>query len=185
MIMVWNTGQWEYNSFMSTQPFAHTELELKQHFIKLARDFHAKSSTIENELSAGLIYMNVADYLAEYLVVGLGQMAEEAMNKYYLGVVSVKPLQLGNFNIGDSMKRLKEYDFPKKAEIIEELGKINKARKQLAHQILKTDSTKLDVIDKAVQEMAIHTEKLVELVDALSLGMPPKNLIEKIDEDNK
>jgi hypothetical protein len=176
--MVWDIGPWEYNKTM-TQAFFHEELELKQQFLNLARDLYAKSQTIENELAAALLYMNAADYLAEYLVVGLNQMASEALTKYYLGVVSVKPPQLGRFNIGDSLHQLKRFDFPRKNDILEELNAINAARKTIAHQMLKMSGQQFPQIDEAVASLVEHTEALVVVVDEISPGLPPANMLDK------
>lgn len=162
-----------------TQPFAHEDLEIKQNFLKLAQEFHQKASNLENELSAALLYMNVADYLAEYLVTGLNDLVKEAVGKYYLGVISVKPHKRQGLNIGESLRQLKTYEFPQKTAIIEELTEINKARNQIAHQILKTKGQDLPKIDDAATSLADHTEKLVVLVDEISLGLPPQTMVDK------
>ena len=172
---------WKYTGTMA-QPFAHEELPLKQHFIDLAREFNNKSHTLENELAAALLYMNVADYLAEYLVIGLSEMSKEAMNRYYLGMVSIIPQQRDSFNIGNAIYALKGFDFPKKTDIMQELNSINTARKKIAHQILKTKSASLPEIDEAVKELIDHTEALVVLVDDITPGMPPTNLLQKLQE---
>lgn len=185
-LMVWDSGFWDYNSFMS-QPFNHDELPLKQQFVELARAFHDKSNkSVENQLASALLYMNLADYLAEHLVLGLHEMSSEAMDKYYLGIVSVLPQQKDSFSIGNSIYALKGYDFPKKEKIMLELEAVNKARKKIAHEIIKTKSDELPEVDKAYNSLVEHTEKLVVLVDSIYVGMPPQNLIEKLQElDNE
>jgi hypothetical protein len=164
---------------MIKMPFAHEDLELKQHFLNLAREFKSKEDSLEHELACALLYMNLADYLAEYLVVGLTDMSKEAMGKNYLGMVTLRSPKRDSFNIGDSMKHLERFDFPRKADVLEELNKINSARKKIAHQILKTSRLELEDIDKAVHELAVHTEELVIIVDEISVGLPPTNLLDR------
>lgn len=164
-------------------PFAHEDLELKQGFLKLARDFYQKAKqheTLENALAAALLYMNLADYLAEYLVLGLEQMSKEAMGKYYLGVVTKKSPVAGNFNIGNSIKRLKVFQFPQKDDVIEVLEQVNKARIMVAHGIFKTRATHIEQVDLALETLVQHTETLVDLVDEISLGMPPQTILDKL-----
>jgi len=173
--------------------FSHTDLEIKQHFLKLAREFRERATEdnkdtdqqrLANQLAGSLLYMNVADYIAEYLVTGLNTLAKESMNQYYLGVISINPPKKEGFNIGDSIYKLERYDFPKKLEVIAELREIKSARNKIAHQILKTNGKDLENIDAATQLLADHTEELVTLVDTISSGMPPRTVIEKLDEAN-
>lgn len=178
--MIWEP--WDYNKPM-TKAFAHDDLEIKQHFVKTARDFYENmGDSLEKELAAALLYMNVADYLAEYLVVGLTDMAKEAVSRYYLGIVSMQTPPREKLNIGNSIFHLKNYDFPKKIEILDELNAINDARKKIAHQILKTQAQKLPEIDEAVKSLVNHTEALVVLVDEVSMGLPPRTLMDKFVE---
>jgi hypothetical protein len=164
-----------------TTPFAHDELAVKQSFLNLARKYKEEiNGSTEKELAAGLIYMNLADYLAEYLVVGFSAMAKEAMTKYYLGQVGMTPPQTEKLNIGTSMKHLERFDFTSKGDILAELTAINDARKKFAHQIFKTKQSDLKGIDEAVSIIIEHTENLVTLVDNISLGLPPRNLYEQI-----
>lgn len=108
--MNWNKGRWEYREM--AQPFRHEELELKQLFIKLARDFYQNNDNkVENELAAAVLYMNLADYLAEYLVTGITEMVKEALKAYYLGAVLFMPPPKQKFNIDTSIKVLERYDF--------------------------------------------------------------------------
>jgi hypothetical protein len=165
------------------QPFAHEDLEMKQEFLKSARNFKDKmGDSVENEFTTALLYMNLADYLAEYLVVGLNAMMGEAMSKYYLGMVKVRPPKRDKLTIGDSIHQLQRFDFAGKAEILETLITINGARQKIAHQILKIKPDKVQEIDEAARILVESTEQLVDLVDTLSLGMPPKTLLQRFEE---
>jgi len=160
------------------KPFKHDELELKQNFAKLAADFYAKNHTLENELASAVLYMNLADYLAEYLVVGMTELTKEAVSTYYLGAVSYKPPQSSGFNIEKSIRILERYTFPQSDEIIKELKLVKDARNKVAHEMLKVKKANLGSIDKAVEELHDHTEALVALVDGIEDLMPPNNLKE-------
>lgn len=184
LLTLCNSGPWEYNKNMS-EPFAHEDLDLKQGLLKMARDLHEKGDSLENALAVGMIYMNVADYLAEYLVIGLSELTTEAVNKYYLGVVGVKSPKRETFNIGSSLRYLERFEFPKKSEIIGELKSIKSARDTLAHQIFKTKGQNLKKLDKAHNYLVKHTENLVNLVDDIRPGLPPQNLIDKYINDQK
>ncbi|NTW61116.1 hypothetical protein HGB24_00275 [Candidatus Saccharibacteria bacterium] len=173
-----------------SQPFAHDELVIKQHLIGQARTFYQEmkkneSGSLDKELAAALLFMNVADYLAEYVVTGLTEMTKIAVNKYYLGIVTVTPKQRDSFNIGNSIHVLDGYDFPQKTELMKELKEINTARKKIAHEMLKTRSDKLQEIDYSVHSLVDHTEKLIIIVDDITPGMPPANLIDKFSENSK
>jgi len=165
------------------QPFTHEDLEMKQEFFKSARNFKDKmGESVENEFTTALLYMNLADYLAEYLVVGFNSMLEEAMTKFYLGTVKVRAPKREKLTIGESIHHLQRFDFAGKSEILEKLKAINSSRQTIAHQILKTKPDKLDEIDEAARALVDNTEELVVLVDNLSLGMPPPTLLDKFNE---
>lgn len=155
---------------------------MKQQFLQSARDMGKNmSDSVEKEFTTALLYMNLADYLAEYMVVSFNAMLSESMSKYYLGVVKVRPPKRDKLTIGESINQLQRFDFAGKAEIIEKLTAINKARQKIAHQILKTKPENMDEIDEAARDLVSNTEELVELVDTLSLGMPPRTIVDKLN----
>jgi hypothetical protein len=162
------------------QPFQHNELQLKQQFLQLARDYYEKASSddasFQDELAAAVLYMNLADYLAEYLVVGFTEMLVEAMKTYYLGAVSYKPPQGQKFNIDKSIGILERYDFSGKEEIMAELKEVKESRNILAHQMLKLKARDTHKIDDAVNNLRNHTETLVVLIDEVAQDLPPMNL---------
>lgn len=179
--MVWDDEPWGYTTSNMSEPFSHDDLPLKQRFLEIAREFYANSGdSIENELAAALLYMNLADYLAEYLVTGMNQLNQQALKGYYLGVVAYIPQQKESFNIGNAIYALKGYDFPKKAQIMGVLAEINNSRKKIAHEIVKTKVDDLTAIDDNVKRLVEHTEELVVLVDQLGEYMPPPSMDDPI-----
>jgi hypothetical protein len=164
-----------------SKAFSHENIELKQQLLQLARDSYAKTDSVENELAAALLYMNLADYLAEYLVFSLQELAKEAMSKYYLGIVTMKPAKIdAGFNIRHSLKQIKLFSFPQREEILFELSEINKARNKIAHEMFKVEGERVAEIDEAVKTLVLHTEELVNIVDEISVGLPPANLQDKM-----
>lgn len=170
-------------------PFAHKDLEVKVALILKARSFFNEMNndegSLEKELAAALLYMNVADYIAEYILLSLIEMSKIAIDKFYLGIVTITPpKEDGKFNLDSSMRRLKFYDFPQKNAMMTELGKIKKARNEIAHTMLKIDANDLVKIDEAVRVLQEHTEKLIDIADSINLGMPPQTLLDKIQQNN-
>lgn len=171
--------------------FSHESLELKRQFIALARNYHEKSraeskdaeASLAYEFAAALLYMNVADYLAEYLARGIFETARDAVAHFYHGSVTVRQKKIVGFNIGESINELKKYDFPRREEILQVLARVNDARKQVAHQILKTKAEDMGKIDQAVSDLAVETEKLVNLIDQIQLGMPPRNMLDMLPKN--
>lgn len=171
---------------MST-PFSHgsdDDLAVKRNFIEIGKR-HLQNSqgdtldqdvTIAYELSAALIYMNVADYLADYLAKGVSELVKKAVSKYYFGSIIVKSRGSKNYTIGDSIKFLSGYSFNNKDQIMDILVDVEKKRNILAHEILKFDGEKKHDIDGTIHELAKATEKLIEVIDELQPGMPPKNI---------
>lgn len=167
--------------------FSHDSLDVKRHFLSIAREHLDKSNaeksddlSLAYELSAALLYMNVADYLAEYLVKGIVRLSEQAVGEYYHGTISVRQKRLDDLNIGKCIKILKEYDFPRREDILQKLDLVNKARNKVAHQILKISANELAVIDQAVRDLRDSSEELINIIDQVQLGMPPKNLYDSL-----
>lgn len=170
------------------QPFSHESLEVKKRFLELARKYHEKSSkedeevSLAFELSAALLYMNVADYLAQYLAYGVSTLAKEAIGHYYHGVISFKTEVFKDITIGESIKQLERFEFPRKADVMKVLKDANISRNKVAHTILKVKPEELPVIDEAVRKLKDDTENLIKLVDQIQLGMPPKTIWETMQE---
>lgn len=155
--------------------FSHDELEIKQAFFAKAQEYYLKSledeSELHDSLTAALMFMNLTDYMCEYLVINLNRMFTEATEKYYLGLISYGVKKDRFFTIENCIQILEGYGFPKKAEILSEIKALKKNRNIIAHQILKTKSEDSDIIDNALKQLAIHTDKLVELIDSISPGL--------------
>lgn len=166
--------------------FSHESLEIKRQFLSLARNYHEKSRaedqdaelSLAYELAAALLYMNVADYLAEYLAKGIFELARSGISYFFHGQVTIRPVNIKGLNIGESIKLLKKYSFAQREEILLNLDKVNKARVQVAHQILKVKAEELDKIDQAVTDLAKHSEELVDIIDQIQMGMPPRNMLD-------
>jgi hypothetical protein len=173
-------------------PFTHEDLDLKKKFLDLANNYQTKaleySDKEDGELSlayalaSALLYMNTADYLAEYLVKNISTMLLEATNHYYFGAVAIKPQKFTKHSIGRSITELKKYEFARKNDVIEKLTEINTARNRIAHQILKTKASDLEEIDKSLSELSTKTQELVEIIDQIQIGMPPRNLSDEINK---
>ena len=165
------------------------ELSIKREFLALARRNLARSTQVEEdndvsaalELSAALIYMNVADYLAEYIARGVAHLIKEASGKYYFGQIGIKPLQKKSMTIEQSITFLERHFFPNKEEIMPLLEEVRDKRNKLAHEILKTDPKNYNVFDNLIPDLATVTESLVEKVDEIQTGMPPKNLTDLLN----
>ena len=170
-------------------PFAHTDLDVKKSLIGRARQYFAEindgEASLEKQLSAALLYMNIADYLAEYVLLSLAEMSRIAMEKYYLGIVTIKNDRTDKLNLERSMEGLKKFDFPQKDSMMTVLGHIKKARNEIAHKMLKTDRDKLEDIDQAARDLEKYTEELITITDSINAGMPPTNLIDKLEEHLK
>lgn len=179
---------------MSNITFSHgneEELTVKRELLALAqrnleRSYQEKDKdlAIALELSSALIYMNVADYLAEYLAKGVSNLARISVGKYYFGQIAIKSLPQKGITIGDSIAQLKKYSFPKKEELIPLLEELNKRRKTVAHELLKTKPKELINVDKVIDELAEKTHELVNIVDEIQPGMPPRNMGEVLENIN-
>lgn len=167
-----------------SQPFFHEELEVKQTLINLARKFHRESreeeGSLERELAAALLYMNLADYLAEYLVTGLDLLSKESLGKYYLGVISFAPSR-PKMTLEKSIRILEQYEFPQKPQALIILKAIKDARNKLAHEMFKTQAQELAKYDEAEHKLVVETERLISIIDEISSGLPPRNLLEKLE----
>ncbi len=169
--------------------FSHEELEVKRHFLAIAREHLSKSNVAKDEdeslayeLSAALLYMNVADYLAEYLLANITDYAETAVGEYYHGVITIRKTTIKDMNIGNCIKGLKKFEFPRREDILALLNSINESRNKVAHKILKVKAAQLNEIDEAVRTLKDKTEELILIVDQIQLGMPPKNLYDTLSK---
>lgn len=177
--MLWNNASSDYNNAMAVS-FSHDELPIKQEFLKTAQKLYADSAdNYEKALAAALIYMNIADYLAEYLLNRMNQLANEAVSTYYIHAIAYTPQQKDGLNIGESMRGLQAYKFLKKAQIMGLLEVINTSRNIIAHEMVKTRGDRLLVIDEAVQDLVQNTEELIAIVDQVGQTFPPTNLVEQ------
>lgn len=167
------------------QPFWHDELEVKQEFLKLAKDFTTNpdhSESLAHELAGGLLYANIAEYAASHLLESLKAIVKDAAADYYFGVASIDLPDTTDRPLGNTISELSWFEFPQRTEILDLLKKIKAARDKLSHQIIKVPASKLGEIDKSVHQIAVNTEMLLNKVDQIYGGMPPKNMKEKYAE---
>ncbi len=159
-------------------PFSHgsdEDLQIKRNFLEIGKRHYQKSvdkntekdAALAYELSSALIYMNVADYLADYLSKGISELIKRAVGRYYFGAITTKSIGEKNLTIGESIRYLKSQTFQNKTEIMKVLEQVERKRNILAHEILKFDKNNRPDIDGAITELAESTEKLVELIDEI------------------
>jgi hypothetical protein len=171
-----------------SEPFQHKNLQIKRELLNLARKYDSKASKetdgeliLAYKLASALLFMNHADYLAQYIALSIRQLADDSIDTYFHGSISVTKELHKDMTIGESQKLLQKYEFSSKKELIDILGHIKSSRNQVAHTILKTDPSEIDKIDKALADLIDYTEKLIVLIDKIQLGMPPKNLMDIVD----
>lgn len=161
------------------QPFWHDELEIKQKFLELARDFTKNpdnSESVAHQLAGGLLYANLAEYVASHLLESFKQIARQATTEFYFGVVYLQLPDSSEKPLGGVIAELKSFEFPLKVEIIKLLEDIKTARDKLSHKILKLPASQLDEIDESIRIISVNTEELVNKIDVVYAGMPPKSL---------
>lgn len=161
-------------------PFQHKDIQHVQMNINLAKKFKDDG----NNIAAVLICMNIADYLAEFIAMGLTMMGIEAMGKYYMGAVTYTPKRPKEFTIKDSMKVIRNYSFADKDKLLSILGKINQDRNHLAHKIVKSGTKSVPEVDKKINELFVLTDKLINVTNLMQTGFPPPNAIEKFQNQS-
>ncbi|MCL5113684.1 MAG: hypothetical protein M1372_00740 [Patescibacteria group bacterium] len=154
-------------------PFYHENFEFKKSLIKAARD--QDKSNISGMLSATLIYANTVDYLAFHIlenlrtIVYLTTYTELNATIFYAGSNERKDEPLGNI-----VEKLKNYDFPDKKDMIQDLSDFNELRKKYVHNFLKIDSSnslELDKADKELLEIIKISERIITRYDKIVQGI--------------
>lgn len=160
---------------MSTgRPFVHFELEVKQKFLEVAREC-SQDKDVARRLAGALLYANLAEYLAEHLLNGLKDITREATREYFNAVV-VCVADQKSAPLDKVINQLKQFEFPSKPTIIKLLVSIKDCRNKMSHEIVKTPAANLNKIDEAMSKLCEDTERLVNEMDAIYRGLPPKNL---------
>lgn len=165
-------------------PFQHQDLDVKNELIALARDFRSKDikEDIAPHLAAALLYANLADYLAANLLCGLQEISEEATREYLNGRIVIRQARKLDMPLEKTIKGLKEFEFPSRDKVLELLADIRKNRNKVAHEIFKTPGEQLPVVGQAVTSICEKTEELVDVVNAIYRDMPPRTIVDVIDE---
>lgn len=134
-------------------------------------------------LAAGLLYANLADYLAAHLLQGLEYMNRVATREYLNSTVVYRAKSSLNLPLERTIKRLEQYDFPSRAELLNLLEEIKKCRNKLAHEMFKVPD--LSEIGDAAISLAAKTEELLAEFNAFARNMPPKTLEDWMGEQEK
>lgn len=175
-----------------SKPFVHDHLPEKKILLDLAREFSDKGKNEKDQklsvaytLSSALLYMNHADYLAQFIAEGVTSIADDAVSSYFYGAITVNKKDFKDINIKQSMDRIKGYEFNRKKDVMTALGKINESRNTIAHSIIKTNPKDIPKVDEAVENLTLQTEELILIIDQIQPGMPPKNLMDFAPEQSE
>jgi hypothetical protein len=89
--------------------------------------------------------------------------------------------------ISKLVEALEDYSFPMKEEILEHMNAIRHARNRLFHEMMLVDPKEPTILDTDIDEIAEHTETLVNRIDLLYSNFPvggtsPEELMENIQE---
>lgn len=161
-------------------PFFHEELEVKQRFLEIARDF-AQSEDIEKELASALLYTNMSEYLAYHLLESLKQTIFSGSKAFWNGTVYLDARDSSEkLTIGQIANELKNYGFPSKELIVPLLQRIAKNRNKVMHRMLRLPADQMGQIDEAIKELVADSEQLINYIDDIYRGLPPSNITEKI-----
>ncbi len=161
-------------------PFFHEELEVKQKFLEIARKFN-QSDEIEQQLAATMLYANMAEYLAYHLLESLKQVVFSGSKAFWNGTVYFDDRESSEkLTIGQIANELKKYGFPSKDLIVPLLSAIAKNRNTIMHRMLRVPSDQMSQIDNAIAELAKDCEQLIDCIDDIYRGLPPKNITESL-----
>ncbi len=164
-------------------PFVHDELEVKQHFLNIAREF-AQSSDVEKQFAAALLYANLADYLGSHLLESLKLTAQNATRTFLNGTIVVNLRDSSNKPLGKIIEELEQFIFPSKELILPLLKKVKASRDKIMHELLKTPSAQLGDIDQAFTDLIQDAEQLVIHIDDIYRSLPPKTILESSGTSN-
>ena len=168
------------------QPFYHDNIKQKRAFLELARRYDQLSEA-ETDIqlkgayvfASALLFMNHADYLAQWFAYSLQELVDRGIESYYYRSITLERKSRDvqkHITIGESKDIIKRYNFSDKQQMLELLDKISKARNTIAHQMLKMDPTEFEKFDTNFSDLRDGTEDLIKFTDQFKVGMPPKNL---------
>ncbi len=158
-------------------PFVHEDLEVKQRFLNIAKEF-AQSSDSEKQFAAALLYANLADYLSAHLLASLKLTTKNAIRTFLNGVIVADFEDSSNKPLGIVIKELDQFIFPSKELIVPLLRKIKTNRDKIMHQLLKIPSTEMADLDKAFVDLIEDADQLVIYIDDIYRSLPPKTILE-------
>lgn len=161
-------------------PFFHEELEVKQRFLEIAREF-AQSEDIEKELASALLYSNFSEYLAYHLLESLKQTIFSGSKAFWNGSIYLDARDSSEkLTIGQIATELKSYGFPSKELILPILKRIAKNRNKVMHKMLRLPAEQMGEIDEAIRELVADSEQLINYIDDIYRGLPPSNITESL-----
>lgn len=164
-------------------PFQHDELEVKQKFLEVARDF-AKAKEVEKELAAAMLYANLCEYLAGHLLESLKQTVFSGSRTFWNGVVYLDARNTSEkLTIGQMTKELRQFGFPSKELIIPLLERITKNRNKVMHNLLRLPASEIAKIDQAIGELFSDSEELIAHIDDIYRALPPTNITNHINSN--
>jgi hypothetical protein len=166
-------------------PFYHEEIEVKQKFLEAARQMHS-SEEFEKNLAAAMLYANLSEYLSYHLLESLKQTIFSGSKAFWNGIIYHDSRGTSEtLTIGQIARELEKYGFPSKELIVPLLKQIAKKRNKIMHNMLRLPSNELNQIDEAIANLVIDTEELVGLIDDVYRGMPPGNITQGSDKQDK
>lgn len=171
-----------------SQPFIHNpdDLPTKRMFLDLAKKYYQKSTDIKDAeesvaylFAAALLYMNHADYLAQWFAYSIQRLANDAVSEHFYRQISVKNKSTKDINIGQAIKIIMRYDFADKDTLIDILGRVDTARNIVAHTMMKVKPKKLsEVMNQSIVDLKTSVEELINFTDQFKNGMPPRHMQE-------
>lgn len=170
---------------MMKYPFVHDELEVKQNFLNVAREF-AASNDPEKQFAAALIYANLADYLGTHLYESLKLACHNATRTFFNGAIVLNMKDEASLPMGRVIGGLEIFSFPSKELIVPLLKNIKKNRDKVMHGLLKVPSkTLVNDIDDTFRELCEDVEQLVIYIDDIYRSLPPKTVLESLSDQDK
>ncbi len=153
------------------QLFTHDEIELKNAFITEAREL-AKSERFGGKLASAMIYVSLAEYLAEHLLENLNYLVYRSSYIDYGAILYIDERSVSEKQtLGQSTRSLAKYSFPDKADIIKILEKVAKSRNHLFHNLAKTSVAEWSKLEDDINEISKNVEELIEKINVVTEGL--------------
>lgn len=153
------------------QLFTHDEIELKNAFITEAREL-ANSERFSGKLASAMIYVSLAEYLAEHLLENLNYLVYRSSYVDYGAILYIDERSISEKQtLGQSTRNLAKYSFPDKSSIIKTLEKITKSRNHLFHNLAKTSFEDWSKLEEDITDISNNVEELIEKINIVTEGL--------------